>query len=270
MLAVVAFLAMCPLADEIDTAGADVALDVFVPAIAAVDDDACAVAVALVVRERATDSHRIAQKFGRLADYEAADVAYFAYEAIPARAAIADRTRLRFFHAELLYDLARFEEAAAHYLVVVDSDVTGTGEYTRVSAYNAVLSLENVVKGARQLVVVDGRLQRHGRLPSAPPRPAVAPALIHALRTYLDVVRLPSGPDPRAQWERQRVQFTLGRVLFELGDPACFAAWEPLFFDDSEAGVAVRGRAAACHALGAPAADRAGREKPLDRRRARP
>lgn len=264
MLAVVAFLAMCPLAEEIDTASDGVALDVFVPAIAAIEDDACAVAVALVLKERATERHRVAQKYWRLVDYEAADVAYFAFEAIPARAAIADRARLRFFHAEMLYDLARFEEAAVHYRVVVDSDVDGAGAYTRVSAYNAVLSLEQVWKGARQVVVVDGTLRsRYDREPMpAPPRPAVAPQLVEALRTYLAVVAPPTERDPHAEQERAMVQFKLGRVLFELGDPACFPAWEPLFFEDSDVGAAVRDRAAACHALG--------REKPLDRRRARP
>jgi TolA-binding protein len=93
------------------------------------------------MRELVTDYHRYAQKFKKYDDYDAAANIYDQYlKAFPDSE---NAYRLNFFYAELLYDLGKWKEAAGQYDAVVKRDPKG--EFTRTSAYNAVLAWEKVV-----------------------------------------------------------------------------------------------------------------------------
>jgi hypothetical protein len=61
---------------------------------------------------------------------------------------------VRFFHAELLWDLGAWREAAYEYERAVSLDARGP--YVRVAAYNRVLARERVVNRSGTPRVVDG------------------------------------------------------------------------------------------------------------------
>lgn len=97
------------------------------------------------MRELVTEYHRYAQKFKKAEDYFLARDIYKEYlEAFPDSD---EAYRLNFYYAEILWDLDEWEAAAVQYDNVVKRDPNG--EYTRNSAWNAILAWEKIVKGEK-------------------------------------------------------------------------------------------------------------------------
>ncbi len=114
-------------------------------------DNQIAIAAAYELTEEALrnlveEYHRDAQKFKNVATYQLARDLYaeyldYFYEAESAY-------RMRFLYAEILYALKEFAAAAPQYDKVVEQDAAG--EFAKLAAYNAILSYEKVVEGAKE------------------------------------------------------------------------------------------------------------------------
>lgn len=105
------------------------------------------------MRELVTEYHRYAQKFKKAEDYFLARDIYKEYlEAFPDSE---EAYRLNFYYAEILWDLDQWEEAAIQYDNVVKRDPNG--EYTRNSAWNAILAWEKIVKGEKARTFKEGQ-----------------------------------------------------------------------------------------------------------------
>jgi hypothetical protein len=191
------------------------------------------------LRARVTDAHQRAQKFKGWDDYTAADKLYTEYEALPGDAREANRYRLRFFHAELLYDLGRWRDAAVAYADVVARDPHG--EYARTCAYDRVLSIEHLVAKKPAAVNIDGKLgfrndddtphndvRRTMTWEPMPPPPPSPPELsdderllVEALHGYRALVdKSPDlDHDPRLREELAGVMFAEAYMFYKHAQP---------------------------------------------------
>jgi tetratricopeptide (TPR) repeat protein len=97
------------------------------------------------MRELVTEYHRYAQKFKKYDDYSLARDIYADY--LKAFNDTEHAYRLSFFYAEILWDLDEWEPAANAYDKVVMLDPKG--QYTRTSAWNAILAWEKLSKGEK-------------------------------------------------------------------------------------------------------------------------
>ena len=105
------------------------------------------------MRELVTEYHRFAQKFKKAEDYFLARDIYKEYlEAFPDSD---EAYRLNFYYAEILWDLDQWEDAAVQYDNVVKRNQEG--EYTRNSAWNAILAWEKIVKGEKARSFKEGQ-----------------------------------------------------------------------------------------------------------------
>lgn len=105
------------------------------------------------MRELVTEYHRYAQKFKKAEDYFLARDIYKEYlDAFPDSE---EAYRLNFYYAEILWDLDEWETAAEQYDAVVRRDPSG--EYTRNSAWNAILAWEKIVKGEKKRTFQEGQ-----------------------------------------------------------------------------------------------------------------
>jgi len=95
------------------------------------------------MRELVTDYHQYCQKFKKRPDCTLSRDIYAEYlQVFPGTE---HAYRMRFFYAEILWDLGYYKDAATQYDNVVDEDPKG--DYSRVSAFNAVLAWEKIVAG---------------------------------------------------------------------------------------------------------------------------
>ena len=99
------------------------------------------------MRELVTDTHQIYTKIKKKDDAELARDMYSDYLKVFPDSEHA--YRLRFFYAEILWDLGNWTVAAEQYDATVENDKANAykGEYTRQAAYNAILAYEKIAKG---------------------------------------------------------------------------------------------------------------------------
>jgi TolA-binding protein len=122
------------------------------------------------MRQLVTDFHSEAQKTKRAGTYRLARDIYrkyldnFSDKATCSKYETCDQAyRLRFFYAEILYDLKEFRLAAVEYDVVVAQDAKGA--YAKNAGYAAILCWEFIVKGVKPIRLPDSAriVQRKGR-----------------------------------------------------------------------------------------------------------
>ncbi|MBI5495261.1 MAG: tetratricopeptide repeat protein [Deltaproteobacteria bacterium] len=101
------------------------------------------------MRELVVDTHAIYTKLKKQDDAELARDMYSDYLKVFPDSEHA--YRLRFFYAEILWDLGAWPEAATQYDVTVENDAKNKykGDYTRQAAYNAILAYEKIAKGEK-------------------------------------------------------------------------------------------------------------------------
>ncbi len=99
------------------------------------------------MRELVTDTHQIYTKLKKLDDAELARDMYSDY--LKVFPSTEHAYRLRFFYAEILWDLGDWPKAAEQYDNTVENDKASSykGEYTRQAAYNSILAYEKIAKG---------------------------------------------------------------------------------------------------------------------------
>jgi len=102
------------------------------------------------MRELVTDTHQVYTKLKKLEDAELARDMYADYLKVFPDSEYA--YRLRFFYAEILWDLGDWDTAATQYDNVVEMDAKNKykGDYTRQAAYNAILAYEKIAKGEKK------------------------------------------------------------------------------------------------------------------------
>ena len=112
------------------------------------------------MRQLVTDFHSEAQKTKRAGTYRIAKDIYkkyldnFSDKEICGKYETCDQAyRLRFFYAEILYDLKEFRLAAEQYDLVVDDNAKGA--YAKNAGYAAILCWEFIVKGVKPIRLPD-------------------------------------------------------------------------------------------------------------------
>ena len=122
------------------------------------------------MRQLVTDFHSEAQKTKRAGTYRIAKDIYkkyldnFSDKEICGKYETCDQAyRLRFFYAEILYDLKEFRLAAEQYDLVVDDNAKGA--YAKNAGYAAILCWEFIVKGVKPIRLPDSAriVERKGR-----------------------------------------------------------------------------------------------------------
>ena len=130
---------------------------------------------ASVVAERtlysfAVDAHRQALKRRSSSLLLRAEEAYADYLRLPApRRAYT----IRFWHAELLYKLKRYDEAADGYAATVDADPKG--KHLRDAAINTIFAVEKTIEARRDAWEREDRRARRAKLASDDPAEKYAP-----------------------------------------------------------------------------------------------
>jgi TolA-binding protein len=167
--------------------------------------EACRQKTSGVLRELATTWHREAQRTQQQDLYELTQQAYRIYlESFP-RAS--DAYTLTFYHAEVLYKLERWAQAAQTYTKVVELDPSksGKGKHTKEAAYAAVISWKNALNVSTELEEQEHR--RRTRSFEPVPIPARQQQMLRAFETYLGLV-------PNAK-ERVPILYRMARIHYE-------------------------------------------------------